>query len=56
MKINNSLKDDKKEKASRKGGLNPRPFAYEATALPLSYFGQVKNLPSIYLKIDILYL
>ena len=36
--INLMIKADKK-KLSHKGGLNSRPFAYEATALPLSYCG-----------------
>lgn len=28
---------------SRRWDLNPRPTAYEAVALPLSYFGKRKN-------------
>ena len=33
------------EKESRQWGLNPRPSAYKADALPLSYGGLVTPLP-----------
>ena len=36
-----------KKKESRQRGLNSRPFAYEATALPLSYTGGVADQPTL---------